>query len=158
MTVEQTAQLLALIQTFEPRREVGDATILAWHEIIGSLDFQEAAAAIRDYYSTQTWPVMPAHIVERVDRARAQRDRDERIALGMTRNAIARGEQTVYNHLSEPRFREALLGFHAALANPETRSDAWVAVEEFRAEVVTQVEQRAEESRLAIESLKAARL
>ena len=157
MIIQETAQVLALIQTFEPRRDVGDSTILTWHEIIGHLPFPEAVDAVRDYYSTQTWPVMPAHIIERVSRARAQRDRDERIALSMTKNAIASGDQAVYNHLSEPRFRERLLDLHRGLTNPETRADAWVEVERVRDEVKLAVERHSEAARLAISEMKAGR-
>lgn len=157
MIIQETAQILALIQTFEPRREVGDATILTWHEIIGSLAFPEAAAAVRDYYSTQTWPVMPAHIIERVDRARSQRARDERIALSMTKNTIAGGDQSVYNHLSEPRFKDMLLDLHRGLMDPGTRADAWVEVERIRTEAARAVEQQNDVMRRAISEMKADR-
>lgn len=157
MIIQETAQVLALIQTFEPRREVGDSTILTWHEIIGSLPFPEAVDAVRDYYSTQTWPVMPAHIIERVDRARAQRARDERIALSMTMNAIAAGDQALYNHLSDDRFKDMLLDLHRGLTDPETRAEAWAEVERVRGEAARAVAQQNEATRLAIAEYKAAR-
>lgn len=157
MIIQETAQVLALIQTFEPRRDVGDSTILTWHEIIGSLQFSEAVEAVRDYYSTQTWPVMPAHIIERVDRARAQRARDERIALSMTKNAIASGDQSLYNHLSDDRFRAMLLDLHRGLTDPETRGEAWVEVERVRGEVKLAVERQSELARRAISEMKAGR-
>ena len=72
MNVQQTAQLLALIATVD-NRQVDRATIAAWHDLVGHLDYAEACEAVREHRRNSTEYLVPAHVVRGVRVARAAR-------------------------------------------------------------------------------------
>lgn len=61
MTRGDVARLLAYIAAFD-RRTLGDADVLAWHDVLGDLDFEAARAAVRTWYTEHDGWIMPAHI------------------------------------------------------------------------------------------------
>lgn len=61
MTRGDVARLLAYIAAFD-RRTLGDADVLAWHDVLGDLDFEPAKAAVRQWYAESDGWIMPAHI------------------------------------------------------------------------------------------------
>jgi len=75
MTPSQIADLLGFCAAFD-RRTVGTADALAWHTVLGDLDFNEARQAVTEHYATNRDWIMPADIREAV-RA-VHRDRLER--------------------------------------------------------------------------------
>ncbi|MBH1939244.1 hypothetical protein I5Q34_34155 [Streptomyces sp. AV19] len=75
MTPAQTAELLAFCAAFD-RRTVGRADVLAWHTVLGNLDFDAARQAVAAHYSSETRWIMPADIITAVRAVR--RDRLER--------------------------------------------------------------------------------
>lgn len=65
MNIAETSMLLAKIQAFD-NRNVDDATIIAWQEVLEPHTIQDALKAVSDYFRINSAWIMPAHIVERV--------------------------------------------------------------------------------------------
>jgi len=65
MNITETGMVLAKIQAFD-NRNVDDATIIAWHEVLEPHTVQDALKAVSDYFRVNSSWIMPAHIVERV--------------------------------------------------------------------------------------------
>lgn len=67
MTAADVARLLALAAAFD-QRTVGREDVAAWASVIGTLDVEDAAHAIRDHYAdprASTRRVMPSDVLER---------------------------------------------------------------------------------------------
>lgn len=75
MTLEETVDLLTAAAAFD-RRTVGKADAVAWHAVLGDLDFQDAQAAVIAHYRDSREWIMPADVRTRVKAMR--RDRLER--------------------------------------------------------------------------------
>lgn len=65
MRIEETSLLLAKIQAFD-NRNVDEATLAAWFEILQPHTIADCLAAVTSYYRANTSWIMPAHVVERV--------------------------------------------------------------------------------------------
>lgn len=65
MNIVETGMVLAKIQAFD-NRNVDDATVVAWHEVLERYTLHDALAAVTDYFRTNHAWIMPAHIIERV--------------------------------------------------------------------------------------------
>lgn len=76
MTRAEVALLLGLAAGRD-QRTVGEADVLAWHEDIGDLDFNDAREAVSMHYRESTDRVMPAHIRRLVRQIRDERRRRE---------------------------------------------------------------------------------
>lgn len=79
MTIEETATLLANIQFIDNRR-IEEQTIIAWHSLVGDLDFSMALEAARLHLRESTEYLRPAHVrggVERIMLAGLGPRRDE---------------------------------------------------------------------------------
>jgi hypothetical protein len=76
MNNSEIAKLLALAASRD-QRTVGDADVLAWHEDIGDLDFDDAREALRRHFRESTDRLMPAHIRRLVRTIREERRRLE---------------------------------------------------------------------------------
>ncbi|GIH98106.1 zinc finger domain-containing protein [Planobispora takensis] len=71
MTIEETADILALCAGYDSRR-VGEADILAWHRAIGDLLFEQAREAVFEHYTNSRERIMPADVRTRVKIMRAR--------------------------------------------------------------------------------------
>lgn len=76
MNIEQTANLLAKVSVYD-HRQVDQATILAWHESIGHLDYDEALMAVGVHFRQANEYLMPAHITKLTREAQAAEWREE---------------------------------------------------------------------------------
>lgn len=65
MNIAETSMVLAKIQAFD-NRNVDDATVIAWQEVLEPHTLQDALKAVSDYFRVSSAWIMPAHIVERV--------------------------------------------------------------------------------------------
>lgn len=65
MNIAETAMVLAKIQAFD-NRNVDDATVVAWQEILQPHTVQDALTVVSDYFRVNSSWIMPSHIVERV--------------------------------------------------------------------------------------------
>lgn len=72
MNYEQTAQVLAAIQIYDARH-VDEATVKAWHQIIGRFTLPDCLAAVQAHFENSTDYLLPGHIVGRVKSVRARR-------------------------------------------------------------------------------------
>jgi hypothetical protein len=63
MTPEETATVLAKCAAVD-RRTVGRADVLAWHEIVGHLDFGVGLEAVRRWYTDHREWIMPSDVVQ----------------------------------------------------------------------------------------------
>lgn len=75
MTHDDVVDVLAKAAAYD-RRKVGEADVLAWHEIISRWDRADALAAVtRHYTETSDW-MMPADLVRHIKALREERRRD----------------------------------------------------------------------------------
>lgn len=65
MNIAETSILLAKIQSFD-NRNVDDAAIISWQEVLEPHMLADALEAVKDYFKTNAAWIMPSHIVERV--------------------------------------------------------------------------------------------
>lgn len=72
MNVTETAKVLGLAAVVD-NRVVDQATIAAWHDLIGALDFTDACEAVRTHRRTSTEYLLPAHVIAGVRGIRAIR-------------------------------------------------------------------------------------
>lgn len=74
MNIQETNELLLRIQIID-NRQVGDSTVLAWHELLDDVDLQLAIEATRLHFRESTSYLTPAHVrqnAERIARADAE--------------------------------------------------------------------------------------
>jgi hypothetical protein len=64
MNIAETSMVLTKIQAFD-NRNVDDATIIAWQEVLEPHTVHDALKAVSDYFRTNSAWIMPAQIVER---------------------------------------------------------------------------------------------
>ncbi|MBS1674101.1 MAG: hypothetical protein JSS74_09075 [Actinobacteria bacterium] len=79
MNIQQTNQLLIRIQMID-NRQIGDSTVLAWHELVGDLSYEHALEAVKLHQRESTAYLTPAHVranVERIMLAGLGRREDE---------------------------------------------------------------------------------
>jgi hypothetical protein len=69
MNIEKTNDLLIHIQMID-NRQIGDSTVLAWHELVEDLDFDAALEAVRLHFRESTEYLKPAHIRAGIERIR----------------------------------------------------------------------------------------
>jgi len=62
MDIKQTGVILAKIALIE-NREATNETILAWHEILSDLNYEDSLEALVQHYRHSTESCKPAHIV-----------------------------------------------------------------------------------------------
>lgn len=67
MNVEQTNQLLMRVQAID-NRPIGDSTLVAWHELVGDLDYGMAVEAVWLHRRESTAYLTPAHVRANVER------------------------------------------------------------------------------------------
>lgn len=67
MNIQETNQLLIRIQVID-NRQVGDSTVIAWHELVGDLDYGLAVEAVKLHQRESTAYLTPAHIRANVER------------------------------------------------------------------------------------------
>src|SRR4051812_1217045 len=79
MTKAQVAQLLTIIASFD-RRTVGKSDVEAWHLILGDLDVEDCAQAVKDHYSEQREWLMPADVRTRAKATARRREGRRRMA------------------------------------------------------------------------------
>jgi hypothetical protein len=85
MNLEQAGAVLAKAAAFD-NRTIGDANLLAWHEILGDLDVDDCLDAISQHHRESTDYLMPAHVRRialklRKDRNEQQRQLEQRQAI-----------------------------------------------------------------------------
>lgn len=76
MTPAEVARVLAKAAAFD-QRTVGEADVMAWHEIVGRFELVDALEAVRVHYSNSTERIMPAHVLRLAPAARDERHRRE---------------------------------------------------------------------------------
>lgn len=74
MTPAETAKVLAKASAYD-QRTVGQTDVLAWHEALRDLGYDDAMAAVAKHYAHSTDRIMPAHIRRLVVAARNARYR-----------------------------------------------------------------------------------
>lgn len=82
MNRTETSALLGLIARYD-NRKADDATVLAWHAVLGDLDLADCQAAVIRHIGTDDAYLMPVHIrriVEDIDRDRRRQAREAREA------------------------------------------------------------------------------
>ena len=72
MNFAETAEVIAAIQIYD-NRKADEATVKAWHKIIGRFSKEDCINAVVEHYTNSTDWLMPAHITGRVKKVRARR-------------------------------------------------------------------------------------
>lgn len=67
MNIRETNQLLIRIQVID-NRQIGDSTVIAWHELVGDLDYGHAVEAVKLHQRESTAYLTPAHVRANVER------------------------------------------------------------------------------------------
>lgn len=67
MNIQETNQLLIRIQVID-NRQIGDSTVLAWHELVGDLSYEHAVEAVKLHQRESTAYLTPAHVRANVER------------------------------------------------------------------------------------------
>ena len=75
MTLDQVIDLLTVAAVFD-FRSIGEADAIAWHTVLGDLEFDDARMAVLAHYAESCDRIMPANVRQRVKAMR--RDRLER--------------------------------------------------------------------------------
>lgn len=110
MTPSQTAELLTFCAAFD-RRTIGKSDVLAWHTVLGNLDYEAARQAVTQHYATETRWIMPADIISKVRakrRARLERHTESEPPPGDTRDdaykaALLAERRAIADGRTEPR-------------------------------------------------------
>lgn len=77
MTPEEVVDVLMKAAAFD-QRTIGQADVLAWHEVIGRIDREDALTAVTRHYTESRDRIMPADVVRLVRVIREERQRPER--------------------------------------------------------------------------------
>lgn len=72
MNFAETAEVIAAIQIYDNRR-ADEATVKAWHKIIGRFSKADCLDGVVEHYTNSTDWLMPAHIKRFVAKRRARR-------------------------------------------------------------------------------------
>lgn len=78
MNRSETALLLGAIAARD-QRTVGETDVLAWHEDLGDLPFEDCRAAVSRHFRDSTDRIMPAHIRRQVRIIRDERRASEAV-------------------------------------------------------------------------------
>lgn len=79
MTPAEVAKVLAKAAAFD-QRTVGEADVMAWHEILNRLEFGDALEAVTRHYTETRERLMPADVIRHARAVRDERTRAERTA------------------------------------------------------------------------------
>lgn len=79
MNRSETALLLGSIAARD-QRTIGETDVLAWHEDLGDLPFEDARAAVSRHFRESTDRIMPAHIRRQVRIIRDERRASAEVA------------------------------------------------------------------------------
>jgi hypothetical protein len=78
MNLEETSAVLGKAAGFD-NRTIGQANLLAWHEVLGDLDVRDCLNAIAQHHRESTEYLMPAHVRRIAEKLRTERrDRESR--------------------------------------------------------------------------------
>ncbi len=76
MNHSEVAKLLTLAAAYD-QRTIGEADVLAWHELLSETNPRDAAAVVKTHYATKRERLMPIDVIEGVRKIR--HDRLERL-------------------------------------------------------------------------------
>lgn len=132
MNRAEVARLLAYAAAFD-KRTIGDADVLAWHDVLDRTAYEPAHAAVREWYREHSEPISPANINQgvrgtEIDRSPAYRPLREAIAAAdaaagdSPMPALPAGvEGRAAAEEARSRLAEALAGITAKRALPDER-------------------------------------
>lgn len=86
MNHAETNDLLAFVAVYDNRR-FDDATVIAWHRVLGDLDLAACQAAVVRHFGTDDAYLMPVHVRRLVDELAGERRRQEREQARLAREA-----------------------------------------------------------------------
>lgn len=69
MNIQETNQLLIRVQVID-NRQIGDSTVMAWHELLGDLDYATAVEAVKLHQRESKEYLTPAHVRANVEEIR----------------------------------------------------------------------------------------
>lgn len=120
MRIEETSALLAKIQAFD-NRNVDEAVLSAWFEVLEQHTLQDCLAAVTDYYRTNTGWIMPAHVVERV--RMVEEARQHQFKNGYHLNQA--DEETIFASGDTSAWSVAMRGLNRAVRTGQLTPDAY---------------------------------
>jgi hypothetical protein len=102
MNLAETSQLLALIARYD-NRKADDATVVAWHAVLGDLDVADCRAAVVAHIGTADAYLMPVHIRRGVAEIERERHRVEREAREAAQKEIEAADPTRHDRSAAVR-------------------------------------------------------
>lgn len=121
MTPAEVAKLLAKCAAYD-QRTVGEADVMAWHEILERVEFDHALEAVKRHYSTQRDRAMPADIL-RISRVVRDERREHSEPLALPSRFETDEERDARMREGVAKVREAIAPVVAKLAIE--RSQEW---------------------------------
>jgi len=114
VNITETSRLLTYVAAVDGRR-VDDATVIAWHDILGDLQMADCQQAVRRHFAGSKDWLMPAHVRELAIKVRDdRRPKHEALSLPSRFEAdeerierVKRGIAVVVEALSESNERRA---------------------------------------------------
>lgn len=81
MNRSETAELLALTAAYD-QRTIGDADVLAWHDLLAATSLADARDIVRTHYATKRDRIMPVDVIDGVRKIRRERiERSEHLLV-----------------------------------------------------------------------------
>lgn len=117
MLKSEVAQLLAKAALID-NRKVDAATVEAWHEVIGHVDYNVALLALTLHRRTSSEYLMPAHIISNLRKARDQ------IAIESSRQRALDPPKPAPRTKMPEWFRDAIANFGKSPALETKEGDA----------------------------------
>jgi len=110
----EVAKLLAKCAAYD-QRTVGEADVLAWHEILARVDLADAFEAVRRHYAESRERVMPADILRLSRQIREERNR-------ATAEPLALPSRFEVDEIRDQRLKAGLALVRSVLPQPEPGS------------------------------------
>lgn len=109
MNLTETAKLLTVASTID-NRTVAEETVVAWHKVVGHLDYGTAQEAVLRHFGESTEYLLPRHVKVQASRIRDERERAERVArpaIGPQQITLDRAE---FDRITQEAIAEARAG------------------------------------------------
>jgi len=72
MNRAEVSLLLGVCASFDART-IGEADVIAWHDVLGDLNYSDAVNAVKSHYGSSADRIMPAHVRSGVRQIRRER-------------------------------------------------------------------------------------
>ena len=72
LNIKETGTILAFVSLID-NRQVSDEAIMAWHELLKDLEFEDARQAVTNHFKDSNEYLRPVHIIQGAKRVKMER-------------------------------------------------------------------------------------